>query len=759
MNKKIKSLILGFTTILGILLTINFVAKSPIRAFVVLSGSMKPKIYEGSIVFVNKNLKNFKKNDIVTFVNPINNEENVTHRIEREKKIREEIFYKTKGDANNEIDLWEVPKELVLGKVFLTIPYLGYLVNFCQTKIGVVLIIILPLTLIVLDEIKNIFREIKKIRNKVLILLLAFLVLPNFGKTYAKFTASTKTNNQKIQTGYWQPMTSTINNNEVTRNQKDIEINYSVSNQKNLDFVQLCFSYNLENFECPNISNFKSTDGKFYFHFDKDGIWSFYTIYNGKNGQNEDLSDLDSKIYKIQIDTQAPTTNLNITSLPYNKYFGQNLIINGSFENGDGNWNISNGNGDHHAVNIGEGIGETIIPMNGNNMFEIGFKDFSLQNNLEDSIYQIVSIPQNLSTDLSFWSRLLSYDVVDYDQFKVQIRQPDDKILEDVLITGNINGIDTFDSGWKNYSRSLGAYSGQTIKLWFGITNNGIDDGKKTWGYLDDIKITTLNARIGETFTPEIIGQDFGSGILETSTLPEIQTGENILNYNSSDIAGNREQPQQSNILVLANVTLNKFDGNFIELNNNSSDEIDLNEWQICNKNNCMQLSGLKITNQLNVPINFSFEENDKIVLKNNFGEEVDNFNFSEIGNWQRNPSGIGTWFLADKPFGVNLVSRLQVNKITMSIFGIPNSYGENPNDRIDYEITYTSNSIEKGFGGTISKNTIENNKTDRDFYLGTCSSGGACVDETNIGPMFKITLTGVINNQTLEPIIKNFTF
>lgn len=762
--KTIKLIIFILVIILGVLSLFVFLSQTPIKPFVVLSGSMRPKIKEGSIVIVSRNFKNYKQKDVITFINPNNPLENITHRIVDEEKIKNKIFYKTKGDANKNPDLWQISGEKIWGKVIFIIPFLGYVLNFSQTKLGVILIIVLPLMIVVADEVKIIFLEVKKIRSRIILLFLAMLVLSGSNKALAKFSDSIAVNAQKIEAGFWQPLISNIENTETVSNLKDIEINYSLNYYENLEYVQLCYSHNLdENFICPNDPQFRNTTGKFNFKFNEDGIWSFYTIYNGKNNQIEDLTNLEEKIYRIQIDTQAPTTNLSLSSLPEYKWSGQNTIKNGSFENGDENWNIYNGTGDHHTVSIGEGIGETIVPKNGNNMFQIGFKDFQSSNNQEDSIYQIVSIPKNLSADLSFWSRFISYDIANYDQFKVQIRRPDDGILENVLITGNTNGNEPLDSSWKNYSRSLDAYSGQNIKLWFSLTDKNSDlNIRKSWAYIDDIKITTLNTRIGETFFPELEATDVGSGILSSSTLPEIQTGENKLIYNSDDIAGNIEQLQKSNILVFSNITINQFNNNYVELFNNSNKTIDINNWQICNKNNiCKTLSQNNSENNLTLifPKNklqfiddFSFENsNDQIILKNESETEQDNFSFSILNNWQRSVDGIGTWISNASQLDVNIVSRLSVNKITMTIFGIDKE------DNLNYEIVYTSQGLEKGIAGTIDKNTIENNKTDRDFYLGTCSSGGACVAETDIGSTLTITLTGKINGTEIEPIVKSF--
>lgn len=84
--------------------------------FSVLTGSMEPTIKVGDEVIV-KVTKNIKENDIITY------EEDggyITHRllrIEGDKLI-------TKGDYNTSEDL-PITKNVVIGKVILTIPFFG----------------------------------------------------------------------------------------------------------------------------------------------------------------------------------------------------------------------------------------------------------------------------------------------------------------------------------------------------------------------------------------------------------------------------------------------------------------------------------------------------------------------------------------------------------------------------------------------------------------------------------------------------------
>jgi len=132
----------------------------------VLSGSMEPVIKTGSIVLV-KPISNYKVNDIITFELQ---KENVTHRI-YEKKTKDKIeSYITKGDANNASDMREIKKENIVGKVFLSIPYLGYGVSFIQrimrTPFVFLSFVIGLLAIVVIKQVNGIRDEIAKNKLK-----------------------------------------------------------------------------------------------------------------------------------------------------------------------------------------------------------------------------------------------------------------------------------------------------------------------------------------------------------------------------------------------------------------------------------------------------------------------------------------------------------------------------------------------------------------------------------------------------------------
>lgn len=149
---------LSFSTLLPL--------KTPVKPYIVLTGSMTPTIPPGAIAFVMRTSDELKIGDVITFIKPDDLKENVTHRITSVEDIDGKITYRTKGDANNASDLWKVPSGFVRGKVLFSIPFLGFAVNFAKTRTGVMALIVFPLVLIALDELRVIVKEIRKMRGK-----------------------------------------------------------------------------------------------------------------------------------------------------------------------------------------------------------------------------------------------------------------------------------------------------------------------------------------------------------------------------------------------------------------------------------------------------------------------------------------------------------------------------------------------------------------------------------------------------------------
>ena len=116
----------------------------------VLSGSMEPGIQTGSLIAVKQAVDktNFKKGDVITF----QEEEGIliTHRITEVVKSGDSVLYRTKGDNNNAEDMNPVLSDNVVAKYTgSTVPYLGYFINFTQSKNGAFLLLIPGLLLLI----------------------------------------------------------------------------------------------------------------------------------------------------------------------------------------------------------------------------------------------------------------------------------------------------------------------------------------------------------------------------------------------------------------------------------------------------------------------------------------------------------------------------------------------------------------------------------------------------------------------------------
>lgn len=132
------------------------------RMLIVKSGSMEPTIKTGSIVFIKKQEK-YGKNDVVTFNNREGDQTSlITHRIIEVKTVEDKEVLVTKGDFNQIEDKDTIGQENIVGKYHFNIPYIGHLIAFAKTQVGVILLVVVPGTIIIYDELQNIRKAVSE---------------------------------------------------------------------------------------------------------------------------------------------------------------------------------------------------------------------------------------------------------------------------------------------------------------------------------------------------------------------------------------------------------------------------------------------------------------------------------------------------------------------------------------------------------------------------------------------------------------------
>ncbi|MCP3739745.1 signal peptidase I SipW [Rossellomorea sp. BNER] len=132
----------------------------------VLSGSMEPGIQTGSIIAIKPggDMTRFEKGDVITFME--SDDKLITHRIAEVKGEGQKVQYITKGDNNNAADSNPVLPTNVVGEYKdFTIPYIGYVMNFAQSKEGATLLLILPGILLLVYSGFTIWKAIREIED------------------------------------------------------------------------------------------------------------------------------------------------------------------------------------------------------------------------------------------------------------------------------------------------------------------------------------------------------------------------------------------------------------------------------------------------------------------------------------------------------------------------------------------------------------------------------------------------------------------
>lgn len=135
----------------------------------VLSGSMEPGIKTGSIIGVKpvQDAAKFKSGDVITFKSSDDPNKLITHRIIEVQQVDSGVQYITKGDNNDAKDPQPVTPGNIVGEYTgFTIPLIGKIFTFIQSKAGAVILLIVPGVLMVLWSIYCVWKAIREFEHE-----------------------------------------------------------------------------------------------------------------------------------------------------------------------------------------------------------------------------------------------------------------------------------------------------------------------------------------------------------------------------------------------------------------------------------------------------------------------------------------------------------------------------------------------------------------------------------------------------------------
>ncbi|HEU5318483.1 MAG TPA: signal peptidase I [Chloroflexota bacterium] len=139
---------LAIAVVLGLTIGPRFFAY---ETFIVRSGSMEPSIHTGALVIVQPvQPADVRVGDVITFRRPEDPDNTITHRVVEVRAgapaagLPAVPVFRTKGDANNVADPWDVQLQGIAWRVTFSVPFAGYVFAFTQQPAGRALFLIVP---------------------------------------------------------------------------------------------------------------------------------------------------------------------------------------------------------------------------------------------------------------------------------------------------------------------------------------------------------------------------------------------------------------------------------------------------------------------------------------------------------------------------------------------------------------------------------------------------------------------------------------
>lgn len=132
------------------------------HGLVVLSGSMEPSMSPGDAVIVKEApASEIEEQDIITFQRP-GSDTPTTHRVAEVQQTEDGVAYVTRGDALEQPDQGLVPHDRVVGEVIFIIPFIGHVIQFANTQLGFLALVLTPMALFVLSELWELAKSIQR---------------------------------------------------------------------------------------------------------------------------------------------------------------------------------------------------------------------------------------------------------------------------------------------------------------------------------------------------------------------------------------------------------------------------------------------------------------------------------------------------------------------------------------------------------------------------------------------------------------------
>jgi signal peptidase len=123
-------------------------------SYVVLSGSMSPTIHAGDVV-ISRHVETtaIEAGDVIVFEDgSVSPSDRTTHRVVNVIHRDDGVFFETKGDGNENPHANLVPADDVIGRVWFHVPYIGHLMMFARSRMGLLSLVIVPCLLLVVTE-------------------------------------------------------------------------------------------------------------------------------------------------------------------------------------------------------------------------------------------------------------------------------------------------------------------------------------------------------------------------------------------------------------------------------------------------------------------------------------------------------------------------------------------------------------------------------------------------------------------------------